>query len=39
MIQILKTIYAVFSSISQAKVAANLARAGKWQEAQALYKS
>jgi hypothetical protein len=37
--QLLQTIYALFSSVSQARSASNLARSGKYKEAQALYKS
>lgn len=36
---LLKTIYALFSCVSQARLASELARSGKYQEAQALYKS
>jgi hypothetical protein len=36
--QLLQTIYALFSSVSQARLATSLARSGKYREAQALYK-
>ena len=36
--KLLKSIWNLFAAIGEAKYAANLARNGKWQEAQAVYK-